>query len=61
MNEGGGRALVVLRRVFRDGRLEQQMKISVMADILEANDRIAAANKEVFGKHRNLVINLMSS
>ncbi|MCL0060607.1 hydrogenase nickel incorporation protein HypB [Dehalococcoidia bacterium] len=37
------------------------MKISVMADILEANDRIAAANKEVFGKHCNLVINLMSS
>ncbi len=37
------------------------MKISVMADILEANDRIAAANREIFEKHRNLVINLMSS
>jgi len=37
------------------------MKISVMTDILEANDRIAAANREVFDKHRNLVINLMSS
>ena len=37
------------------------MKISVMTDILEANDRIAAANKDVFDKHRNLVINLMSS
>ena len=37
------------------------MKISVMTDILEANDRIAAANSEVFNKHRNLVINLMSS
>ena len=37
------------------------MKISVMTDILEANDRIAAANREVFDKHRNMVINLMSS
>jgi len=37
------------------------MKISVMTDILEANDRIATANREVFDKHRNLVINLMSS
>ena len=37
------------------------MKISVMTDILEANDRIAAENRAVFDKHRNLVINLMSS
>jgi len=37
------------------------MKISVMTDILEANDRIAAVNREVFDKHRNLVIILMSS
>ena len=37
------------------------MKISVMTDILEANDRIAAVNREVFDKHQNLVINLMSS
>ena len=37
------------------------MKISVMTDILEANDRIAAANRDVFDKHRNLVLNLMSS
>jgi len=37
------------------------MKISVMTDILEVNDRIAATNKEAFDKHRNLVINLMSS
>ena len=37
------------------------MKISVMTDILEANDRIATANREVFDKHRNLVLNLMSS
>ncbi len=37
------------------------MKINVMTDVLEANDRIAAANGEVFRKHRNLVLNLMSS
>ena len=37
------------------------MKISVMTDILEANDRIATANREVFDEHRNLVLNLMSS
>jgi hydrogenase nickel incorporation protein HypB len=37
------------------------MKINVMTDILEANDRIAAANGEVFNKNRNLVLNLMSS
>src|SRR4030042_2195928 len=37
------------------------MKINVMTDILEANDRIATANSEVFNKNRNLVLNLMSS
>jgi hydrogenase nickel incorporation protein HypB len=37
------------------------MKIDVMTDILEANDRIATANGEVFKKHRNLVLNLISS
>lgn len=37
------------------------MKISVMTDVLEANDRIAAVNRDIFDKHRNLVINLMSS
>lgn len=37
------------------------MKINVMTDILEANDRIATANGEVFNKNRNLVLNLMSS
>jgi len=37
------------------------MKINVMTDILEANDRIAVANGEVFKKHRNLVLNLISS
>ena len=37
------------------------MKISVMTDILEANDRIATVNQGIFDKHGNLVINLMSS
>ncbi len=37
------------------------MKINVMTDVLEANDRIAAANREIFNRNRNLVINLMSS
>jgi hydrogenase nickel incorporation protein HypB len=37
------------------------MKINVMTDILEANDRIATANSGVFNKQRNLVLNLMSS
>jgi hydrogenase nickel incorporation protein HypB len=37
------------------------MKINVMTDILEANDRIATANSDVFNKNRNLVLNLMSS
>ena len=32
-----------------------------MTDVLEANDRIAAENMEVFKKHRNLVLNLISS
>jgi len=37
------------------------MKINVMTDVLEANDRIAAVNREIFDKHGNLVLNLMSS
>lgn len=37
------------------------MKIKVMTDVLEANDRIAADNKEIFDRNGNLVINLMSS
>lgn len=37
------------------------MKISVMTDILEANDRIASASRSLFDKNRNLVINLMSA
>jgi hydrogenase nickel incorporation protein HypB len=37
------------------------MKINVMTDVLEANDRIAAVNREVFDRNGNLVINLMSS
>jgi hydrogenase nickel incorporation protein HypB len=37
------------------------MKIDVMTDVLEANDRIATANGELFKKNRNLVLNLISS
>ncbi len=37
------------------------MKINVMTDILEANDRIAAASAEMFKQNRNLVLNLISS
>jgi len=37
------------------------MKISVVRDILEANDRIAEQNKEIFKKHGLMVLNLMSS
>jgi hydrogenase nickel incorporation protein HypB len=37
------------------------MKINVMTDVLEANDRIATANGGLFKEHRNLVLNLISS
>ena len=37
------------------------MKIKVMTDVLEANDRIAADNREIFDRNGNLVVNLMSS
>ncbi len=37
------------------------MKISVVRDILEANERIAQQNKELFDENGLLVINLMSS
>ncbi len=37
------------------------MRINVMTDVLEANDRIAAVNREMFDRNGNLVINLMSS
>lgn len=37
------------------------MKINVMTDVLEANDRIADANRQVFDTNRNMVLNLMSS
>lgn len=37
------------------------MKINVMQDVLQANDRIARENTELFKKNRNLVLNLMSS
>ena len=37
------------------------MKISVVRNILEANDRIAQQNRELFKENNMLVINLMSS
>lgn len=37
------------------------MKISVVRDILEANDRIAQQNRTLFNENNLLVINLMSS
>ena len=37
------------------------MKISVVRDILEANDRIAQQNRDLFDENKLLVINLMSS
>ena len=37
------------------------MKINVMQDVLQANDRIAGENRQLFRKNRNLVLNLMSS
>ena len=37
------------------------MKINVMTDVLEANDRIADANRQVFDANKNMVLNLMSS
>jgi hydrogenase nickel incorporation protein HypB len=37
------------------------MKINVMQEVLQANDRIAEENRQLFKKNRNLVLNLMSS
>jgi len=37
------------------------MKVSVVKNILDANDRIAAENRELFNQQRLFVINLMSS
>jgi hydrogenase nickel incorporation protein HypB len=37
------------------------MKISVVRNILEANDRLTSENRELFEKNNLLVINLMSS
>jgi hydrogenase nickel incorporation protein HypB len=37
------------------------MKITVVRDILEANERIADLNRELFDRHKLYVINLMSS
>lgn len=42
-------------------RRESGMKISVVRDILEANDRIAQQNRALFDENNLLVINLMSS
>jgi len=37
------------------------MKVNVMVDVMEANDRIATASREIFDRNKNLVVNLMSS
>jgi hydrogenase nickel incorporation protein HypB len=37
------------------------MKIPVVRNVLEVNDRIADQNREIFDRHRLFVINLMSS
>ena len=37
------------------------MKVNVMVDVMEANDRSATASKEIFDRNKNLVVNLMSS
>ena len=37
------------------------MKVAVVRNILEANERIAEQNRALFQEHRLLVINLMSS
>ncbi|MBW2092623.1 MAG: hydrogenase nickel incorporation protein HypB [Deltaproteobacteria bacterium] len=37
------------------------MKVPVVRNILEANDRIAEQNRELFDRHKVFVINLMSS
>jgi hydrogenase nickel incorporation protein HypB len=37
------------------------MKINVMQDVLQANDRIAEENRQLFRANHNLVLNLMSS
>jgi hydrogenase nickel incorporation protein HypB len=37
------------------------MKINVMQDVLQANDRIAGENRQIFNEKHNLVLNLMSS
>ncbi|MFZ1036150.1 MAG: hydrogenase nickel incorporation protein HypB [Smithella sp.] len=37
------------------------MKVTVVKNVLDANDRIAAENRELFDHHKVFVINLMSS
>jgi hydrogenase nickel incorporation protein HypB len=37
------------------------LKVTVVRNVLDANDRIAAENRELFNRHKLYVINLMSS
>ena len=37
------------------------MKIPVVKDILNANDQVAAENRDVFDQNNNFVLNLMAS
>jgi len=37
------------------------MKINILQDVLQANDRIAEENRQFFKKNHNMVLNLMSS
>jgi hydrogenase nickel incorporation protein HypB len=37
------------------------MKVKVLQDIMSANDRIAAENREIFNNNKTLAINIMSS
>lgn len=41
--------------------LGEEMRINLMSDVLQANDRIATANRELFDRQGNLVINIISS
>lgn len=48
-------------KLFTCYDLGEKMKINVVSDILQANDRIASASKELFDKQGNLVVNIISS
>ena len=37
------------------------MKVTVVKNVLDANDRIASENRKLFDQHKIFVINLMSS